>query len=267
MKILPFLFLFSSVAFSQTKQDQIIAQYLNQGAYKHHYTTHAWDDYINAGIQKDSTIALLWQSKALPYWKTRKYDLALQCYDQAVLYDRATYLGRRGYLKCIFQKDYKAAILDLEMAQNEFGYNYQNDHSYAFYIALCYLQLNEFKKAEEILQHDFNRTIQKQGESWLHHLDLFYMGIVQYELRNYNKAIVYFDKALIEYPKFSDAQYYKGLCMLQNGEGTKAETLMLQAKSNFEQGYTINEDDAYYEYYPYQVNWYMAKWTIPNYKE
>jgi hypothetical protein len=42
---------------------------------------------------------------------------------------------------------------------------------------------------------------------------------------------------------------------------------MREAKVNFEQGYKINEDDATYESYPYKVNWDMAKWTIPNYKE
>ena len=129
-------------------QDSIIETYLNNGAYKYHYTLQGWDDNINLALKKDSTIALLWQLKALPLWKSKKYELALRCYDKAVLIDRAKYLGRRGYLKCIFQKDYKGAIADMEMAQKEFGYGFQNDHSYSFYISLCHLQLNEFEKAE-----------------------------------------------------------------------------------------------------------------------
>lgn len=248
-------------------QDSIIDKYLKNGAYTYHYTSQGWDDCINEGLKQDSTIALLWQSKALPYWKAKKYDLAMQCYDKAVLYDRQNYLGRRGYLKCIFQKNYKDAILDLEAAQKEFGYGYQNDHSYQFYIALCHLQLNEFEKAEQILKKDIEKTAKRSGEDWVHYLDLFYMGVVQYELRNYDQAIRYFDKSLKQYSNFSDVQYYKGLCLLLKGDREQARILMLESKANFEKGYTINEDDAFYESYPYKVNWHMAKWTIPDYKE
>jgi len=261
-------FLGSCSLLGQTKkQEAIIEQYLTKGAYTYHYTLQGWQDQLDLGLAQDSTLAILWQNKALPYWKTKKYDLAVACYDQAVRYDRQAYLGRRGYLKCIFQKDYQGAIVDLQAAEREFGYGYQNDHSYPFYIALCYLQRNEFEKANEILQRDFDRTIQKHGASWLHYLDLFYMGVIQYELRAYDKAITYFDQALAEYPKFSDVQYYKGLCLLAKNDPQQAELLMREAKVNAEKGYTINEDDAFYESYPYQVNWHMAKWTIPNYKE
>ena len=267
-----FILLFlNSFTFGQSqkitsKQNSIIDKYIKNGAYKYHYTLQGWSDNIDLAIKQDSTIALLWQLKALPLWKTKKYELALNCYDKAVLYDRANYLGRRGFLKCIFQKDYKGAIADLEAAEKEFGYGYQNDHSYPFYISLCYLQLNEFEKAEQVLQTDFERTIRKHGENWIHYLDLFYMGIIQYELRNFDKAITFFDKTLKEYKNFSDAKYYKGLCLLLKGDNSNAEIIMREAKIDFEQGYTINENDSIYEMYPYKVNWYMAKWTIPNYK-
>ena len=42
---------------------------------------------------------------------------------------------------------------------------------------------------------------------------------------------------------------------------------MREAKVNAEQGFTITEDDSFYESFPYKVNWHMAKWTIPNYAE
>ena len=267
-KIVILLFLWSlTPCLSQSKQEQIIDTYLYNGAYKYHYTLQGWQDQIDLGLAQDSTLALLWQNKALPYWKTKKYDLALACYDQAVRYDRTNYLSRRGYLKCIFKKDYKGAIEDMELALSEFGYGYQSDHSYPFYIALSYLQLNAFEKAREVMEKDFERTIQRQGESWIHYLDLFYMGIIQYELRDYQKARSYFDKSLLEYPSFSDAKYYKGLCFLAENQVQQAEDIMREAKLNFEQGHSFNEGDSPYETYPYQVNWYMAKWTIPNYTE
>lgn len=251
----------------QAKQDSLIEKYLKKGAYQYHYLLHGWQDWIDIGLEEDSTIAYLWEMKALPYWKTQKYELALECYKKAIQYNRARNLGRQGYMRCIFQKNYKEAILDMEMAEKEFGYGYQNDHSYQFYIALCHLQLHNFKKAEQILLVDFEKTAKARGENWIHYLDLFYMGIIQYELRDYDKAITYFDKAITEYSQFSDAKYYKGLCYLLKGKRIEAKELMIEAKANFAKGFSINEDDSFYEQYPYKVNWYMAKWTIPDYKE
>jgi tetratricopeptide (TPR) repeat protein len=110
-------------------------------------------------------------------------------------------------LKCVFQRDYKGAIVDMELVDKEFGYAYQNVHSYPFYKSLCYLQLNEFEIAEKVLQNDFDRTIKVHDESWIHFLDLFYIGIIQYELRDYDKAITFFDNTLKTYKNFSDTKY------------------------------------------------------------
>lgn len=93
------------------------------------------------------------------------------------------------------------------------------------------------------------------------------MGIIYYELRDYKKAQIYFDKALQEYSNFSDAQYYKGLCYLLLGDTTQGEQIMREAKVNFEHGHSFNEGDSPYETFPYQVNWHMDKWTIPYYIE
>jgi tetratricopeptide (TPR) repeat protein len=155
----------------------------------------------------------------------------------------------------------------MTMAQVEFGYDYQNDHNYPFYIALCYLQLNEFEKARQTLQTDFEKTTKEKGENSIHYLDLFYKGIIQYELRNYDNAIIYFDKSLFVYKNFSAVQFYVGICLLKKGDTTNAKALMYEAKGNFEKGYTINEDDSFYESYPYKVNWHICKWSIPGYKE
>ncbi len=250
-----------------TRQQAILHKYLDSGAYRYHYTLQGWSDHVDKGLEQDSTIALLWQMKALPYWKTGKYERALACYDKAVQYDRRSYLSRRGFLKCIFQKQYASALEDLETAEREFGRDYQNDHSCQFYIALCHLQLGHYKQAETVLKSEFDKTITARGETWIHFLELFYMGLIHYEQLDYTTAVQYLDKALVQYPRFSDARYYKGLCYLQQGDMSQAQTLMLAAKADSEKGYTINEDDSFYERYPYQVNWHMAKWTIPGYQE
>ncbi|MNU22052.1 Tetratricopeptide repeat protein [compost metagenome] len=240
-------------------QQAIIEKYLNKGAYQHHYTSHEWTDYINAALSEDSTIALLWHHKALPLWKTMRYEMALSSFDKAVQYSRKEYLGRRGFLKCIFQKNYNGAITDLEAAKKEFGLGYENDHSYDFYIALCHLQLGRYEEARRVLLAETERTEGRPAGYKVHYLELFFMGIIHYELRDYNKAINYFDLSIGKYPQFSDAKYYKAICYLKNGEKEKYHTLIREAKADYDKGLTISEDSRFYEQYPYQVNWAMVQ--------
>lgn len=74
----------ATTCLGQSQQEAIFTKYLTQGAYKYHYTQHGWQENIDLALAQDSTLAILWQNKALPYWKTKKYDLAIACYNQAV---------------------------------------------------------------------------------------------------------------------------------------------------------------------------------------
>lgn len=245
--------------FSQSpKTDSIIDQYTKKCAYNYHYLAQGWEDCINKGIKEDSTIAIFWHHKALPLWKMRKYELALKSYDKAVQYNRKEYLGRRGFLKCIFSKNYSDALKDLNAATEEFGDGIQNDHSYDFYKSLCYLQLNQYDKALEFMLSEINKTKKLAGEGLISPLCFFYTGIIFYEKRDYKKAVEEFEKAIKLYPNFSDAEYYKSINIYKtDGNYSKYLESVRLAKKDYEKGLTFNEGDSPYEKYPYQVNWYM----------
>jgi len=49
------------------------------------------------------------------------------------------------------------------------------------------------------------------------------------------------------------------MCIYSKGQNNQGVELMREAKKDFENGYTINEDNAIYELYPYQVNWKAIK--------
>ncbi len=117
------------------------------------------------------------------------------------------------------------------------------------------LQLNQFDKAERTFEGDLAFQIKTHGEGFVHHLDLFYLGVSKYENYKYEEGIEYFDKSLKLYPKFADAQYYKAMCIGRLGNKEKALELIEIATKNGKDGYTINEDNAYYERYPYQLRW------------
>ncbi|RQO30226.1 hypothetical protein DBR32_11655 [Taibaiella sp. KBW10] len=264
------LLLFFSLLYLQTPyaqqeytpaQEAIIEKYLDKGAYQHHYISQEWTDYIDTALSLDTTIAILWEYKALPLWKTRRYEMALVSYDRAVQYNRKRNLSRRGFLKCIFQKNYAGALTDLQMAKKEFGLGYENDHTYDFYIALCHLQLGNLEQARRVLQTELDRAAGRPAGYTVHYLELFFMGIIQYELRDYDKAIDYLDRSIKQYSQFSDAKYYKGICQLKKGAKIQYRNLMHEAKADYDKGFTISEDSRFYEPYPYQVNWSMV--TLP----
>jgi tetratricopeptide (TPR) repeat protein len=238
------------------KQEEIVNEYLKNGAWKHELYSREWQEEIDKGLAKDSTIAYLWQQKAMPMFKQGKHQLGLKYIDKAVKYNPKRWQDYRAFMKCIFVKDYGGAIADFKDYKKKFGYGYVMDHSYNFYIGLSYLQLNEFKKAEEIFKEDYEHQLNDKGEDWLHHLDLFYYGISRYEQKNYEGAIEMFDKALNIYPQFSDVLCYKAESQRRLGKIKEGNELTKKCKLFAEKGYTINEDNVKYEKYPYQIRWY-----------
>ncbi|MEP6929162.1 MAG: tetratricopeptide repeat protein [Flavobacterium sp.] len=239
------------------KQDAIILEYVTNCAerYNYNYQMAEWQNCLDEGLKKDSTIAALWQQKAMPYFKARKYEVGMQYIDKAVLYDPKEWQPYRAFIKCIFAKTYKDAIIDFQDCINKYGNGYRMDHSYSFYIGLCYLQLNEYEKAEKIFKK-YNDNLFKNRDGLEHPTALFYYGIAKYELKQWTEAIVLFDKALKIYPNFSDAKYYKSICMIKLGANREEiKILYTQAKEDAKIGYTINEDNTIYESYPYQVRW------------
>ncbi|OUL62478.1 tetratricopeptide repeat protein [Flavobacterium sp. AJR] len=236
-------------------QEAIVKQSLDSCAYKYNYTFQMseWQNCIDEGLKKDNTIAYLWQQKAMPYFKCKKYEVGMPFLDKAVLYDKQEWLPYRGFMKCVFVKNYKEAIQDLEESITLYGNGYRMDHPYSFYIGLCYLQLNEYDKAEKLFD-DYVNDIYKNRQQLEHPTAYFYQGIAKYELKKWDEAIAIFDKALKIYPQFSDAKYYKAICLFKLSKPKEEiTTLAASAREDAAKGFTLNEDNTIYETYPYQV--------------
>src|SRR5690606_27741640 len=90
--------------------------------------------------------------KAMPYFKAKKYEIGMSLINKAVMYDPQRWQPYQAFIKCIFAKTYKEAIIDFQDCKKKWGNNYVMDHTFDFYIALSYLQLNEFRKAELLLK-------------------------------------------------------------------------------------------------------------------
>lgn len=265
MKQIVLLFVLFSTSFSfaqdskKIRQDKIIEEYLTNCAEKYNYTIQMSERQacLDEGLKIDSTIAYLWQQKAMPYFKARKYEVGMTFLDKAVKYNPERWQPYRGFMKCIFSKSYIDAIADLENCKKKYGNGYVMDHTYDFYIALSYLQLNEYQKSETILQN-YVDEIYKNRQQVEHHSAYFYLGIAKYELKKFDEAILIFDKALKIYPNFSDVKFYKAVCLSFLMKKEEAAELFKEVKEDFKLGYKLNEDNVSYEVYPYQLQGYFV---------
>lgn len=235
------------------KQDSILTLHLKNGAWKYHYYTKEYEQHIEEGLAADSTIAYLWQQKGMPYFKRQKYEVGMRSLDRAVFYD-ARWLDYRAFIKCIFVKNYSAALADFEICVRNNPNGYIMDHPYSFYMALCYLQLNQFEKAHTLLSNRIKTVENEKGAAWVHPNELFYLGIAQFELGEYATAIETLHKTLALYPQFSDAHYYIGKCYECIGQPDLADISFKEARIHFDKGFTLTEDNVKYEQYPYQLN-------------
>ncbi|MFO7745495.1 MAG: hypothetical protein R6V36_08930 [Psychroflexus sp.] len=239
------------------EQKEIIEEYHGNCAAKFSYTFnhHQYQACLDKGLEKDPSISYLWQQKAMPYFKARKYAVGMQYLDKAVQLNKMRYLSYRAFIKCIFSKQYREAIDDFNAIKALEGNSIVMDHSYDFYTALSYLQLNEFEKAEKLFRVDIAAQVKEWGQAEYHHLSSFYLAIALFELEKWEESAENFDLSLEKNNQFSEAHYYKSICLANLERFEEAKKSYQMAKLNGEKGNTIHEDNSLYELYPYQVRW------------
>jgi tetratricopeptide (TPR) repeat protein len=251
-------FCFQSACSAQTNEfrDSIRERYLKYSAWQHPMYSKEYGRCIDSGIATSPHDGYLWQQRGMPYFKQMKYQEGMPYIDSAVKYDTTEYLPYRAFLKCIFQKDYLGAKEDFTYLIRDHPKGGVMDHEFNFYLGLCALQLSHYERADSLFSICIanDRAV---GGNWVHPLHLFYLGIARREEGMLASAIVCFDSALMIYPHFSDAEYYKGACLEAMGQHEASLTMQSAARDDFMDGYTINEDNAVYERYPYQVE---KKW-------
>jgi tetratricopeptide (TPR) repeat protein len=208
--------------------------------------------YLDTAIIFDHTNPYFWQQKSMPYSKMKKYELAMTYLDSAVKYDKTLHwLEYRAFIKCIFQKSYRAAIPEFQFVKLKNEDGNVMDHTFNWHIGLCFLQLNQLDSAEIYFKKSINYRLKQWGQA--HHLEHFYLGITYMESGENHKAIEQFDIALKQYSSFSDVQYYKAKILMKQSMKNEAGLLLDTALVNLKKGMSINEDNSYYEEYPYQI--------------
>jgi tetratricopeptide (TPR) repeat protein len=247
---------------AENYEDSVFRYYVKERAWRQPLFSRERERYLDSALALLPHNAYLWQQRGMPLIKQNKYELSMRYIDSAVKYDPQKWLDYRAMMKCIFAKTYRESLKDFDEARRLNGNIGVMDHPYDFYSGLCYLQLNEFDSAEIYVRKCIENTRKTIGESWIHYVHWFYLGVIRHEKEDYAGALEYLNKSLKEYPNFSDANFYKAKCLMKLNQPKEALVAIRQAKADFDKGYTMNEDQVIYETYPYQVKGHSMKGTL-----
>ncbi len=247
---------------SKAVQDSLIEKYLKNGADRYNYNGPEWQQYCDSLISLCPNIAVAYQQKAIPFIKNGEYEKAFKLEDKAVELEPANYVAYRGFLKCIFTKDYENAIVDFQKAEQLTQGGFVMDHTYFFYEGLCDLELGNYLRAGDDFKQDI--FIQQGGDKTkaVHFNTLLYAGILYYLIGNDDKAKEYLLECLDLYRQSPDANYYLALVYKREHDRTRKDQYLQIARQSIGQKYGLNEDNVYYAYYPFQITLYEVEQEI-----
>jgi tetratricopeptide (TPR) repeat protein len=193
-------------------------------------------------IEYDQENSDAWMERSVSYNKAGDFNKGFEYLDKAVALDPVKHLGYRGWIRLRKMRDYDKALLDFDrldsLTPNVSDAPWGEDID--FLRGECYFGKKDFPKAIEM----FNRNIETQKEDWVDIHTFVYLGICEYELGNYEKSIIEFQRALqqsenVPEPHFGIAKAYQKL-----GDLEKTKENILKAESNI----ASKRDDYYNEY-------------------
>jgi len=239
-------------------RDSLIVRYVDSGAEKlpYYYNNPAWGSYLDSVISICPNVASAYQLKAVPAIKNGEYSKAYRLDEKAAELDSPQYVSYLGFLKCIFTKDYTGAIIDFNRAIKIIPGGAEMDHSFYFYLGICYLELGKYRDAEA----NFNKDIfsQNRGDSTgdIHFNSLLYMGITKSENNELDSAEIYLKKCLHIYKQLPEANYYLAFIYKKKKEANLEKNYLEIAQKSILGGYSMNEGNLYYVNYPRQITLY-----------
>ncbi len=240
-------------------RDSLVEKYLDNLVERVWYNTPEWQSVCDSVIAICPNIAMAYQLKAIPFIKYGDYAKAFPLEDKAVELAPEEYTSYRGFLKCIFTKDYEGAIVDFKKAQELMPNGYEMDHTYLFYEGLCNLELANYAKAEKNFKKDI--LIQNGGDpaKSAHYNSLFYMGVLFFETKNYALAKKYLFKCLAIYKQHPQANYFLAMIFKNSKNKILEKKYLSISKKYFEAGYNLVEENTAYANFPYQVTLYEVE--------
>ncbi len=254
------LFLAPVLGYSQTEidcgskvvQDSLLEVY-SKKAWKFGYNHPNWEASWDSLIAICPNIAAAYQEKAIPYLKSGDYAKAFELEDKAVELNPKRWIAYRGFLHCIFTKNYEKALTDFQLAEQLVPNASVMDHTYSFFCGLAYLETGALEQAEKMFLKDIEQQKSRGKGNDIHFNSLLYLGIVHLEMKEFIEAERNFKDCLKYYSQLPEANYYLGQVLKATGN-PDANLYFEKAKEYFNQEYRMNEDNEAYVNYPRQIS-------------
>jgi tetratricopeptide (TPR) repeat protein len=242
-------------------KDSLVMRYISNGAERSRvsYMDPKWQLYGDSILMVCSDVADAYQLKAIPFLKYGDMLNAMPLLDKAVLYDTLQFLPYRAFIKCIFAKDYAGAITDFEESKRHAGNAGVMDHTFALYLGLCYLETGKPSQAVKHFAEDVKTQQTRSGSTDAHFNSWLYQGIALLDLHQLDSAKASLAKCLAIYPQHPEGNYYMAIVHKSLGQPDDASRYMRAAISALKAGYSMNEDNLYYVYYPRQITLYEVE--------
>ena len=166
--------------------------------------------HFDKSIEICSSFAYSYMEKAVPFLKRGLFIEWKKLIDKAVDLEPEEYLGYRGWCRLQFLRDYEGAISDIEelksLVNYDIGYCQTGDYHLNIALALCYKEIGDYAKSKSLfIEH-------MKSESYIEDLyDYYHLGVLEYELGNFQEAIKYFDKQIEINDYLGETYYFKGM--------------------------------------------------------
>lgn len=181
-------------------QECMVAISFRQGSYNS-------QDHFDKAIELCPTFDYAWYEKAVPYLKRGQFIEWKRLIDQAVTLNPTEHLGYRGWCRYQFLRDYEGAIADIEelesLVKYDIGFSVNGDYHLVIAKALCYKALGQTAKAAEMIE-----TFLATSEYSAGPYDYLHLGVMQWELGDWEKAQQYLEQQLEENDYLADTYYY-----------------------------------------------------------
>lgn len=174
--------------------------------------------------------------------KAGDFENGFKFLNKAVELNPELHLGYRGWIRLRKMRDYDKALLDFDkldsLTPNFIDVPWGEDID--FLRGECYFGKKEYNKAIEL----FGRSIKNQKEDWADIHTFVYLGLCEYKLKNYEKSVLEFQRALKQSIYTPEAHFGLAKAFLKLGNIQKAKEHILDAEINID----YKREDYYNEF-------------------
>ncbi|MEP0212830.1 MAG: tetratricopeptide repeat protein [Cellulophaga sp.] len=174
--------------------------------------------------------------------KSGDFNKGFKYLDKAVELEPVKHLGYRGWIRLRKIRDYDKALMDFDrldsLTPNVIDAPWGEDID--FLRGECHYGNKNYQNAIKA----FNQSIVNQDEDWADIHSFVYLGLCEYELGNYEKSIIEFQRALKQYESVPESFFGMARAYQKLGEIEKAKENIMKAEKNI----VSKRDDYYNEY-------------------